>query len=208
MLGREQLAEIAHIAESVGAWVVCDEVYRGTTQVGDELTPSIADITPRGISTGSMSKAFSLAGLRLGWIVAPHEVLVAAEIHRDYNTISVGMLDDHLAAIALEHSGEILARSRAVVRTNLAVLDRWVANEPAIRYVRPQAGTTALLRYAHPLPSRDFCVRLLEDAGVLFTPGSALDMEGYVRIGYANNRAVIEAGLALTSNFLRSLPAS
>lgn len=206
LLGREQLTEIAAIAESVGAWVVCDEVYRGTTQVGDELTPSIADITPRGISTGSMSKAFSLAGLRLGWIVAPHEVLVAAEIHRDYNTISVGMLDDYLAAIALEHSGAILARSRQVVRTNLTVLDRWVATEPAVRYVRPAAGTTALLRYAHPMASRDFCVRLLEEAGVLFTPGSALEMEGYVRIGYANNLAAIEAGLALTSAFLRSLP--
>jgi aspartate/methionine/tyrosine aminotransferase len=49
-------------------------------------------------------------------------------------------------------------------------------------------------------------VRLLEQAGVLFTPGSALDMEGYVRIGYANNLAAIEAGLPLTSAFLRSLP--
>ena len=58
------------------------------------------------------------------------------------------------------------------------------------------------------MTTREDRVRLLEDAGVLFTPGSALDMEGYVRIGYANNRAVIEAGLALTSNFLRSLPAS
>jgi aspartate/methionine/tyrosine aminotransferase len=206
LLGREELAEIARIAEEVGAWVVCDEVYRGTTQVGDELTPSIVDVTARGIAIGSMSKAFSLAGLRLGWIVAPHDVLAAAEIHRDYNTISVGMLDDHVAAIALEHSAAILARSRAVVRTNLAAVDRWVASEPAVSYVRPKAGTIALLRYQHPMPSREFCVRLLEQAGVLFTPGSALDMEGYVRIGYANNLAAIEAGLPLVSAFLRALP--
>ncbi len=208
LLGRDELTEIAQVAESVGAWVVCDEVYRGTTQVGDGLTPSIVDITARGIAIGSMSKAFSLAGLRLGWIVAPHEVLAAAEVHRDYNTISVGMLDDHVAAIALEHSEAILARSRAVVRTNLAVVDRWVAGEPAIQYVRPRAGTIALLRYEHPMPSREFCIGLLERHGVLFTPGSALDMEGYVRIGYANNIAAIEAGLPLVSEFLHSLPAA
>jgi aspartate/methionine/tyrosine aminotransferase len=207
LLGRSQLEAIARIAESVGAWVVCDEVYRGATQEGDDLPPSMADVTDRAIVTGSMSKAFSLAGLRLGWIVAPREVLTSAEVHRDYNTISVGMLDDHLAAIALEHRAAILARTRSVVRTNLAVVDRWIAAEPAVRFVRPSGGTTALLRYAHAMPSRDFCLRLLEETGVLFTPGSALEMEGYVRIGFGNNRAAIEAGLPLTSAFLRSIGA-
>ncbi len=205
LLERERLAEIARIADAVGAYVVCDEVYRGTTQVSDELTASIVDLYPRGISTGSMSKAFSLAGLRLGWIVAPAEVIGAAAVHRDYSTISVGMLDDHLAAIALEHHAQILARSRGIVRTNLAALDRWVASESRVSYVKPNAGTTALLRYTADLPSRELCVKLLESEGVLYTPGSALEMEGYLRIGYANNLAAIEAGLALTSGLLRTL---
>lgn len=208
LLDEAELKAIARIAEQVGAWVVCDEVYRGATQTGDDLPPSMAEVTDRAIVTGSMSKAFSLAGLRLGWIVAPHEVLAAAEIHRDYNTISVGMIDDQLAAIALEHRDAILARTRSVVRTNLAVVDRWVASEPGISYVRPRAGTTALLQYAHAMPSRDFCIRLLEETGVLFTPGSALGMEGQVRIGYGNNLAAIEAGLPLTSAFLRSIGAN
>ena len=207
LLERRQLEELAAIADAVGAYVVCDEVYRGTTQSGDDLTASMADLYERGISTGSMSKAFSLAGLRLGWVVAPAAVLKSAELHRDYNTISVGMLDDHLAAIALEHSDRILARSRAVVRTNLAAVDRWIAAEPASEYVRPRAGTTALLKYAAAMPSREFCIRLLEQTGVLFTPGSALDMEGYVRIGYANNLHAIEAGLELVSGFLRTVAA-
>ena len=207
LLERRQLEELAAIADAVGAYVVCDEVYRGTTQSGDDLTASMADLYERGISTGSMSKAFSLAGLRLGWVVAPAAVLKSAELHRDYNTISVGMLDDHLAAIALEHSDRILARSRAVVRTNLAAVDRGIAAEPAIEYVRPRAGTTALLKYAAAMPSREFCIRLLEQTGVLFTPGSALDMEGYVRIGYANNLHAIEAGLELVSGFLRTVAA-
>jgi len=135
-------------------------------------------------------------------------VLAAAEVHRDYNTISVGMIDDHLASIALEHRDAVLARTRRIVRTNLAILDRWVAGEPAVSYVRPRAGTTALLKYAADIPSREFCVRLLESTGVFFTPGSALEMEGYVRIGYANNEAVLEAGLGRTSAFLRQLGAA
>ncbi|HEV8391940.1 MAG TPA: aminotransferase [Dongiaceae bacterium] len=205
VMDRAMMQRVADLAARVGAYVLCDEVYRGVDQEGDELTVSMADLYERGISTGSMSKAFSLAGLRLGWIVGPTDLIHAVSIHRDYNTISVGMLDDHFASIALEHRDAILARNRAIVRTNLAILDRWVAEEPAISYVKPKGGTVALLKYDFDMPSRDFCVRLLEAEGVMFTPGGALDMEGYVRIGYANNRAVLEAGLERVSRFLRTL---
>jgi aspartate/methionine/tyrosine aminotransferase len=205
VMDRAMMQRIADMAGSVGAYVLCDEVYRGVDQTSDELTMSMADLYERGISTGSMSKAFSLAGLRLGWIVGPKDLIHAVSIHRDYNTISVGMLDDHFASIALEHRDAILARNRAIVRENLAMLDRWVAEEPTITYVKPKGGTVALLKYDFDLPSRDFCVRLLEAEGVMFTPGSALDMEGYVRIGYANNRAVLEEGLPRVSRFLRTL---
>lgn len=205
LMERELLAEVISIADTVGAYVLSDEVYRGTTQVGDTLTPSVTDLYPRGISIGSMSKAFSLAGLRLGWICGPGEVLKAAEIHRDYNTISVGMVDDLLASIALEHQDKILARSRAIVRNNLALLDRWMQSEPLLSYVRPAAGTVTLLRYAAPVTSREFCVRLLGETGVLFTPGSAFDLEGHVRIGYANSPQVLEAGLPEVSRFLAAL---
>jgi len=205
LMDRAMMQRIADMAASCGAYVLCDEVYRGVDQEGEALTVSMADLYERGISTGSMSKAFSLAGLRLGWIVGHKDLIHAVSIHRDYNTISVGMLDDHFASIALEHRDAILKRNRAIVRENLAILDRWVAEEPAISYVKPKGGTVALLKYDLDMPSRDFCVRLLEAEGVMFTPGSALDMEGYVRIGYANNRAVLEEGLPRVSRFLRTL---
>jgi aspartate/methionine/tyrosine aminotransferase len=207
LLDEAGLREVAAIADAAGAWVLCDEVYRGIDQAGSGTTPSIADLYPRGIAVGSMSKAFSLAGLRLGWIAAPAEVTRAVTVHRDYNTISVGMVDDLLAAIALEHRDAILARNRAIVRGNLTALDAWVAGEPSISFVRPQGGTIALLRYAFDLPSEALCISLLEERGVMFTPGSALDMEGYLRIGYANSPRVLEDGLAETSAFLEALEA-
>lgn len=205
LMDRACLDQIVRIAASVGAYILSDEVYRGTAQVGDTLTPSVADLYARGISTGSMSKAFSLAGLRVGWMCGPAEVLRAAEIHRDYNTISVGILDELFSSIALENRDKILARSRGIVRTNLAALDRWMQSESALSYVRPQAGTVALLKYSFDVSSEDFCVRLLGETGVLFTPGSAFELEGCVRIGYANSPAILEQGLHQTSGFLRRL---
>ena len=205
LMDRALLEEVVRIAASVDAYILSDEVYRGTTQEHDTLTPSIADLYPRGISTGSMSKAFSLAGFRLGWICGPSEVLRAAEVHRDYNTISVGILDDIFSSIALENRDKILARSRNLVRANLATLDRWMQSEGAFSYVKPRAGTVTLLRYAANMPSHEFCMRLLEETGVLFTPGSAFELEGCVRIGYANGSAILEEGLRRTSGFLRRL---
>jgi aspartate/methionine/tyrosine aminotransferase len=206
-MSRAMLEEVVRIADAAGAYVLSDEVYRGTEQGQDSMPASIADLYPRGISTGSMSKAFSLAGLRLGWICGPHEVLRAAEVHRDYNTISVGMLDDHFSCIALEHHDKILARSRRIVRENLALLDAWMAAQPSMSYVKPSAGTIAWLEYDFDLPSSDFCVRLIEQTGVLFTPGSAFEVEGCVRIGYANDHSITAAGLVETAGFLRSLAA-
>jgi aspartate/methionine/tyrosine aminotransferase len=132
------------------------------------------------------------------------ELLRSVTTHRDYNTISVGMLDDWFAATALEAREAILARNRFIVRDNLILLDRWVGEEPGISYVKPAGGTTALLRYTGEELSESLCVRLVETAGVLFTPGSALDIEGYVRIGYANNRSVLSQGLATFTDFLEA----
>ena len=196
------LAEICEIARAAGAWVLADEVYRGTDQSGPGMSPSVADLYDKGIATAGMSKAFALAGLRLGWIVAPAQVLAAVSHHRDYDTISVGMIDDHLATLALEAKDRVLARSRAITRGNLAVLADWVEREPGITWVRPASATVALLRYDLEVPSEVFCLDLLAETGVLLTPGSAFGMEGYVRLGYANHPEVLAAGLPLISAFL------
>lgn len=199
--GMERVAEIAAEAE---AWVLCDEVYRGTEQA--ERAPSIVDVYERGISTGSMSKAFSLAGLRLGWVVGSKELLSACEIHRDYTTISVGVIDDYFATMALEVRDAILARSQQITRANLTILDDWVRAEPKASYVRPRAGTTAFVRFEGADDSHAFCVALLKDTGVMFTPGAALCVEGYVRIGFACHTEVLRDGLARVSDWLAKPP--
>ncbi|MFT4162089.1 aminotransferase [Shinella sp.] len=203
LMDRDFLLQVVEIARGCGAWILCDEVYRGTDQEGDGMTASIADLYEKGISTGSMSKTYSLAGLRLGWIAGPKALLHKVSIHRDYNTISVGMLDDHFAAIALENRDRILARSHEITRRNLAILAEWVEGEPLISWVKPKSGTTALLKYDLPLTSEAFCTRLLERTGVMLTPGSAMDMEGYLRIGYANGEAILREGLKRFTAFLR-----
>jgi len=205
LIERPMLEEIAQIAREAGAYVLCDEVYRGTGQAGDGMTPSIVDVYEKGIATAGMSKAYSLAGLRVGWIVAPSEVTEQVLIHRDYDTISVGLINDHFATMALENKDKLLARSQKITRDNLAILAEWVAVQPRVSWVKPCAGTTAMLKIDVPMTSREFCVDLLQKTGVMMMPGDAFDMEGYVRIGYSNSTDVLRAGLEKLSTYLTEL---
>ena len=202
LMDRAMLERIADIARDAGAYILCDEVYRGIDQAGDGTTASIADIYERGISTSGMSKAFSLAGLRLGWIAAPPEVMEAVSIHRDYDTISVGRIDDHFATLALENHTRVLERSQRITRGNLVVLEEWIASHPRLSWVKPRSGTTTLVKIDLPMTSREFCIALLKETGVMFTPGDAFGMEGYVRIGFANTPGILREGLARVSDFL------
>ncbi len=195
LMPEAMLLEIVAIADEAGAYVLCDEVYRDLLQKGVPAAPSIIDLYDRGISTGSMSKVFSLAGLRLGWVAAAEPIVAACLQHRDYTTISCGMLDDALAVRALERYDAIMRRNLAIVRGNLAVLDEWVQEQPHVDYVKPKAGTTALLRYDLPLPSAQLCEGLMRETGTLLTPGSCFEVEGTVRIGYANAAETLRQGL-------------
>ncbi|HWQ79577.1 MAG TPA: aminotransferase [Anaerovoracaceae bacterium] len=201
----DMLKEIVGIAESVGAYILCDEVYRGISEDGSYM-PSIVDFYDKGVSVGSMSKTFSLAGLRLGWIVSRDDKIIElCRERRDYDTISCGRLDDLFAAVALEHKDAVLERNRKIVLENRKILEEWVNTEPHVHYVSPKAGNTALVFYDFDMHSYDFCISLLKETGVFFTPGECFDLDHCFRIGYAFDSKTLKEGLAKTSGFMAKL---
>ena len=205
LMREETLREIVKIAREADAYILCDEVYRHLNQE-DGWCESISDLYEKGISVGSMSKVFSLAGLRLGWI-ATHDmdVVRACLSHRDYNLVSCGMFDEAVAAVALRHKDQLLARNRQIIRTNLEILDQWVASEPHVFYTRPQAGTTALVFYDFQLPSYEFCRRMYHETGAFVTPGDCFEEPRSMRIGYASDTDVLRQGLEAISRFIKIL---
>jgi aspartate/methionine/tyrosine aminotransferase len=199
------LRAIVDVARSCGAYLHADEVYRGLEHDQAARPPSVVHLYEKGISTGSMSKTYSLAGLRLGWLVGPRDVLETCQRHRDYTTISCGALDDRLATIALWNAEKVARRNLAIVRGNAEVLRQWIASEPRLTYVPPKAGTTVMIKYDYPLPSMEFSSRMLAETGTFVTPGECFDCEGWVRVGYACAPQTLRAGLDAFSLFLRAL---
>ena len=194
--------EIVKIAKKSNAYILCDEVYRGLEH-DSQISKSIADIYEKGISTGSVSKVFSLAGLRLGWIAGPSEIIEEVNHQREYNTISVGILDDYFASLAIENKDKIIKRNLCKILEGKKVLTDWLKTEPQCDCIIPQGGTTAFVRYNMAINSEDLCKKLENDTGIMLLPGSTMEYDGYLRIGYGNNSKKLKQALNIFSNWLK-----
>ena len=205
LMSEAQLQQIVDIARSVDAYILCDEVYRHLTQT-DDWCPSIADLYEKGISVSSMSKIFSLAGLRLGWIATRDAAALKAFLsHRDYNLISCGLFDDAAASVALAHRDVMLRRNQTIVRENLAILDACVDEHEHFYYTKPKAGTTALVYYDYDIPSDEFCKEMYHKTGAFVTPGDCFEQPHSMRIGYACDQQTLKDGLAAIAAFADTL---
>ena len=199
LIPETMLKVIVNIAD--GAYVLCDEVYRGLNQ-NDDYQPSIADIYENGISICSMSKIFSLAGLRLGWIASGNQGIIEKCLkHREYNIISCGMIDEILASLALKNADIIIKRNKKILKENLHILNEWIKRQKHYSYVKPRSGTTALIFYDFSMTSKDFCEKLQKEKGVFLTPGFCFDIENCARIGYAGQKAELIKGLEKLEEF-------
>ena len=186
MLAHDAYAQLVAIAEEHGVALFLDEVYRLLEHTPtDRLTAGI-DATPRGISLGVMSKAFALAGLRVGWIAThDHALLRRLASLKDYTSLCNAAPSEILALGALRARREVLERSRAILRPNLALLDRFFERwREHFRWVSPRGGSVAFPALCHG-DAEALTAALVEEEGVLLLPGSHFGYPGaHFRIGY------------------------
>lgn len=201
----EMLERIVEIAKSNNSWILSDEVYRGLNMVGNPYSKSIADLYEKGISVGSMSKTYSLPGLRVGWVCGREDLISEINRHREYNTISVSILDDYFSALALENRDNIARRNFKIMQEGLEILRNWLNEEIYVKAVLPKGGTTALLRYKKEIPSKILCRDLQNKTGVALLPGETLEMENTVRLGFCAGNETLKTGLKLFSKYLRNI---
>ena len=175
--------------ENSGITLFSDEVYRFLEFDATARLPTGVDSGQHALSLGVMSKAFALAGLRVGW-VATHNARLRDRLSRlkDYTTICGAAPSEILALIALRARDRVLARSRAIIDGNLPLLDQFFdRHSNRFSWVRPRAGSVAFPRLDTNEPNAidRFCAELVETEGVLLLPGSRFEHGGnHFRIGY------------------------
>jgi aspartate/methionine/tyrosine aminotransferase len=185
LIPEAELRALADIAEKHGIWLVVDEVYAGLEWAGPR-PPSIAGMTRFGITTGSVSKALGLQGLRTGWMICQSpEVIRDAMILRENGSEIMNALGEHIAEVALrpDRLAESLGRARAEGAATLGLLDRFVAAEPRLSWHRPQAGLIGLARVAGTEGESLARALLKPPYRTFLLPGSAYGLAHHIRIG-------------------------
>lgn len=198
VLTEEEMDAVVGAARRARAWLVADEIYRGA-EIEGKLTPSFWGRHDKVVITSGLSKAFALPGLRVGWMVAPPNLIEKFWIHHDYTTLTPGALSERLAAMATEPSRReaIFARTRSILGRNLPVLEEWIhAHGDLFDYLRPEAGGIAFVKYDLPIRSGALIDRIRREQSVLLVPGDQLGMGKYIRIGYGSDIEFTLKGLA------------
>lgn len=198
VLSADTMSEIVRLADRFGAWILADEVYQGAEVDGQE-TPSFWGRTERVLVTNSLSKAYGLPGLRLGWVVGPPEIMESMWGRTDYTTIAPANLSDTLACLVLEPTtrSKILARTRGILNDNLQLLTEWIAGQAGrYTYRMPDAGAICYVAYSAPVNSTAFAEKLRREMDLLVVPGDHFGMDGYLRLGFGPPTAELSEALA------------
>ena len=205
VLREDMRAAILAAAEKVGAWVISDEVYRGAEFDG-EMTATMWGGYERVLATAGLSKAYSLPGLRTGWVVGPAKIIEKLWSYHDYTSISPSMLTDRLASAALEPARRawILNRTREAVRANYPALQKWLADRGDIfSHVAPKAGAIGWAGLRDGRDSAKMAEELRVQKGVLLVAGEQMGMESFVRFGFGGDQGHLQKALGRIDEYLQ-----
>jgi aspartate/methionine/tyrosine aminotransferase len=208
ILNESELNAVSEIAAERDLWIISDEIYRGA-EIQEEKTPSMHGLYEKTIITSSLSKAYGLPGLRIGWAVCPSaQVVKELWTYSDYTTICPSKTSDWLATLALQPDiqARIEKRTRKVVAENWSIMKKWLDSHLNIfEYIPPAAAAICFIKQKTSMSSLDLTMRLLKEKSVLITPGEYFEMPGFIRLGFGSDKEHLKQALERITEFLDEL---
>ena len=207
ILTAAEMAAVVSAADRAGAWLLTDEVYAGAEREIEEATPSFWGYYDKVMAIGSMSKAYGLPGLRVGWVVAPADTADQIWARQEYITISSTMLGNILASHALSPDvrPRLIGRTRDYIRRGYGNFERWAQEyEGLISWVPPQAAAIAFVRYHVEANSTELVERLIHEHSTYVVPGDHFGMDGHLRISIGLQEDYLLQGLDRVAKVIRS----
>jgi len=191
--------ELIELAAGAGAYLVWDAAFAELTYGGPVL-PDPGERYDRSITLGTLSKAYGLPGLRVGWCLAGPEVLERLVRLRDYTTLALSPLVEHVATRAIENGDLLLQPRLAQARHNLELLLSWAnRHREFVSIARPQGGVCVFMRVHGVADIEDFCRQLADESGVLLVPGTSFGQPNHVRLGFGCSTGELTEGLSRLS---------
>jgi aspartate aminotransferase len=207
--GEATLRALADLAERHDLWLLTDDIYRGLCYGGARLVQPATfgpEIRRRTIIVDGVSKSYAMTGWRIGFCLAPPEVVSAMATLQGQSTTNAAAVSQAAAVAALEGPQDDLERMRLAFDERRQLMLRGLRAMPGVTCVEPQGAfyafpdVSAFLGRTTPAGKaiKDdvaLCEYLLEAAQVAVVPGSAFFGPGFVRLSYATSLLNIQKGL-------------
>ena len=207
IMSNSEMDAIIAAADRVGAWILADEVYRGAERVREDETSSFYGRYDKVLAVGSMSKAYGLPGLRVGWVAGPSDIVEDLWRRHEYTTITASMFSNILAAHALSPSvrPRLKQRARDYIRGGFPVLQEWMDSQQGLfSYTPPEASAVSFIRYNLDVNSTELMEKLCREASVFVGAGDSFGMDKHLRIAFGQEKAVLEDAFARIQRVLET----
>jgi aspartate/methionine/tyrosine aminotransferase len=199
------LEPIGALAIANGARVVVDEVYAEAQHDASAAPATAATLGDAFVATNSLTKAYGLAGLRCGWVLAAPAVSERIRITRDIVDGSGPFVAERLALTAFANIDRLRTRARSILEANFAVMRATVESNPRLEWVAPAAGTTAFPRVRGVDDTSAFVDRLVADYDTIVVPGRYFQAPQHIRISFGGKPEMVKEALSRLDRALRDL---
>ncbi len=198
----EDVKRIAEVAEEHDAYILMDEIFKDV--ITEEPPPSAISISDRIIVTASISKIFSMAGLRLGWVIANPELIEKFETVREYISVAASAPSEEMAKWAFGKKEEILRRAWGFVNANRPLVDEWLEDHEQVE-CKVQSRTHFCFPKLIGIDDVEFGRLAAEKYGTIIGPGEFFGLPSHFRLGFGMKTETLEKGLENLSLALKDL---
>ena len=191
-----------------GLYLVSDEIYEDLIYEGKMFSPaSIPEMFPKTITLSGFSKSYAMTGWRIGYMVAPDEIIKASNKIQQQTMTCASSISQYGALAALSDR-DSPAKFREIFRSRRDNVYKLISETEGISMRKPEGAFYAFVKYENRIPSEDFCEKALEKSGIVITPGSAFGNQGeyHFRLSFATDNDTIRDGIAELGRFVHSLP--
>ncbi|MCV6639057.1 capreomycidine synthase [Candidatus Albibeggiatoa sp. nov. NOAA] len=201
-LSHQQQQELVDLVSKTDAYLVWDAVFVDINHA--EPLQDFHQLYEKTISIGTLSKAYGLPGIRVGWAFAPDEVLKQCVHWRDYITICLSPLIDGIATHVMQHAKTLIDLRQQQAETNLSIVSAWMnAHQDYVQWIPSKGGVSSFPRFTQVDDIETFCRDLMEQENVLLAPGTCFGHQQHVRLGFGAATETLQGGLDRLSQFLQ-----
>jgi aspartate/methionine/tyrosine aminotransferase len=200
----DALGQVGVMAEAIGARVLVDEVYAEAQHDDGALPAPAATLGDVFVSTSSLTKAYGLAGLRCGWIIASPALSDRVRAIRDIIDGSGPYVAERLSLTAFQQIDRLKSRARQILAENLSIVRAMARSHPRLEWLEPAAGTTAFPRVKGVDDTSDFVERLIRDHDTIVVPGRFFQAPQHIRIAFGGSADMVREAVRRLDLALRA----